>query len=109
MDRRNFMRSLFAMTGAGALATTFAGKAEAASLLDELKAMEGQELSNTPEADLPAEDASESQHWRRRRRRRYYRGRPRHWRRWRRRRVRRCFWRRNRWGRPVRVCRWIWR
>ncbi|HEY8580378.1 MAG TPA: hypothetical protein VIL72_10860 [Beijerinckiaceae bacterium] len=88
MDRRNFMRALFALGGAGVVASTIGGRAEAATLLDELKAME-----TAPQADLPAEGAADSQYY-------YYRRR----RPWRRRRVRRCFWTRNRWGRPVRRC-----
>lgn len=90
MDRRNFMRALFGVGAAGVVATSFAGRAEASTLLDELTAMD--KRGATPEADLPAAGAEDAQ---------YYYG-PR--RRWRRRRVRRCVTRRNRWGRLVRRC-----
>ena len=91
MDRRNFMRALFGVGAAGVAAASFAGKAEAGTLLDELAAMD--KRGATPDADLPAAGAEDAQ---------YYYGRRR--RPWRRRRVRRCVTRRNRFGRLVRRC-----
>ena len=62
MDRRSFIRSMF--MAAGAVATGVAlmpRQAEAAGLLDTLKAMEKSPPA-TPPADLPAPDAQESMH-----------------------------------------------
>ncbi|MBM3609328.1 MAG: hypothetical protein FJX29_12915 [Alphaproteobacteria bacterium] len=96
MDRRVFMRSLFAAGGAVALGVSLTpSRSEASPLLETLKDLDrapapaavSQEAA--PEADLPARGAAEAQ-WRRRRRRRL---------------VRRCVYRRNRWGRVTRVCR----
>jgi hypothetical protein len=98
MDRRNFLRGIFGATGAAAALALTGGKAEAASLFDELMVAEGRsDLTSaaTPAADLPAEEAAESQ---------YYYVRPR--RRAVRRRVvrRRCWYVRDRFGRLIRRC-----
>lgn len=71
MDRRSFIRSMF--MAAGAVTTGIAlmpRQAEAAGLLDTLKAMEKSPPA-APPADLPAPDAQEVLHrpWHRRRRR----------------------------------------
>ena len=103
MDRRNLLRSLFALGGAATvLAIPTSG--QAASLFDELNAMDAKAL--TPEADLPAEGAEDAQWvqqctWRIDR----YGRRVRVCRRVRRRRPRRCWWTRDRRGRRIRVCR----
>lgn len=81
MDRRNLLRSIFALGGA-ATVLVMPKSSQAASLFDELEQMEAKAL--TQDADLPAEGAEDAQ---------YYRGR------------RRCWWTRDRWGRRVRVCR----
>lgn len=78
MDRRNFMRSVFAAAGAVAL-VAIPNRSEASSLLDELQAMEGANLDADALADLPADGAEEAQY-------------------------RRCWWRVDRFGRRVRVC-----
>ena len=101
MDRRNFMRALFGVGAASVVASTFAGKAEASTLLDELTALD--KNGATPEGDLPAAGAEDAQYYYRGRRR-AYRRRPWARRPWRRRRVRRCYTTRNRWGRLVRRC-----
>ena len=55
MDRRNFLRSMFALAGATVASTVLVSKeAQAASVLDQLKAMES-------DADKPAADAVEVQ------------------------------------------------
>jgi len=80
MDRRNFMRSVFAAAGAVAL-VAIPNRSEASSLLDELQAMEGANLDAPQDAlaDLPAVGADEAQY-------------------------RRCWWQVDRFGRRVRVC-----
>jgi hypothetical protein len=98
MDRRNFLLGMFGATGAAAALALTGGKAEAASLFDELMVAEGRAENASaaaPAADLPAEDAAESQ---------YYYVRPR-------RRVvgrrvvrRRCWYVRDRFGRLIRRC-----
>ncbi len=105
MDRRNFLRSIFAIGGAAAV-LTLPNRSEAASLFDELK--DTTAGAAMPDADLPAEGAEDAQ-WRRRcwwtrnrrgRRVRVCRPVARRWRR-----PRRCWWTRDRWGRRIRVCR----
>lgn len=103
MDRRNLLRSLFAMGGA-ATVLALPRSGQAASLFDELGGMDAKTLA--PEADLPAEGAEDAQ-WAQRctwRVDRYGR-RVRVCRRAVRPRPRRCWWTRDRWGRRVRVCR----
>ncbi|MDB5569041.1 MAG: hypothetical protein JWN93_224 [Hyphomicrobiales bacterium] len=113
MDRRNFLRAAFAVAGAATVGA-MAGKAEAATLLDDLAS--GADLQAGVDlqagADLPATGAAEAQLYERRgydydRPRGYgfrggdiddWRGR----RRWRRR--PRCWVSRNRWGEMVRRC-----
>ncbi len=105
MDRRLFLQSLLGVAGSGAALVALAPHAEAASLLDELAAMDAQgtnPLAHSPvqEADLPATGAEEAQYYyRRRRARRYYRP-------MRAARVRRCRTVYDRFGRLVRRCWW---
>lgn len=107
MNRRNLLRSIFALAGA-ATVVALPKQSEAASLFDQLNDTEAQTL--VPQADLPAEGAEDAQ-WTQRctwqidrygRRRRVCRRvpvrRPR-------RRARRCWWTRDRRGRRIRVCR----
>lgn len=113
MDRRILLRSLFAATGAAAL-ISLPKRGEAASIFDELSAVDlkgasGAPKLETPEADLPAPGAEDAQ-WAGRRCRwtidRFGRRvqvctrgpapRPR---------PRRCWWTVDRFGRRVRVCR----
>ncbi len=97
MDRRSFIRSMFALGGAVAVGVALTpSRSEASPLLDSLKDLDRSGMPLTPDADLPAEGAQEVQN-RRGWRRRGWRGR---------RRVRRCVIRRNRWGRRVRGCTW---
>jgi len=84
MDRRNLLRSLFALGGA-ATVLAIPKSSEAASLFDELGAMDAKTL--VPDADLPAAGAEDAQ-W----------AGPPAW-------GRRCTWRIDRWGRRVRICR----
>jgi hypothetical protein len=78
MDRRNLLRSVFALGGAATL-LAIPRSSEAASLFDELQKMDFD--TSAPDADLPAEGAQDAQ-W-----------------------AQRCTWRVDRWGRRVRVCR----
>lgn len=109
MDRRNLLRSLFALGGA-ATVLAHPRTSQAASLFDQLDKMDAAPL--VPDADLPAEGAQDAQwgpaygarcRWRIDRRGRRVRVctgpvRPRP-------RPRRCWWTVDRWGRRVRVCR----
>jgi len=109
MDRRIFIKSLLGVAGAAVAASAFAPRAEALPLLDELKDMDAKGANPlkaaAPEADLPAEGATEAQYYygprRRHYRRRYYRPYRRFYRP-----VRRCRTFVNRWGRLVRRC-WV--
>ncbi len=103
MDRRTFVKTMFAGAAAAVVVTALPFSAEAG----EADARHLPDFNPANPGDLPAEGATETQRWRRRswRRRRWghryygrpvYRSRPR----------RRCWWRRNRWGQPVRVCAW---
>lgn len=91
MDRRHLLRSLFAATGAAALVSLPRGS-EAASIFDELGAMDGKGAAEalqleTPAADLPAPGAEDAQ-W----------ASPPPWG------GRRCRWTIDRFGRRVQVC-----
>lgn len=107
MDRRNLLRSIFALAGAAAV-VAIPKSGEAASLFDQLDNMDANTL--VPDADLPAEGAEDAQArqtctWRVNRfgrRERVCRTIP-----GRRRRPppRRCWWTRDRRGRRIRVCR----
>lgn len=108
MDRRNLLRSIFALGGA-ATVLALPRSSEAATLFDQLETMDAKTL--VPDADLPAEGAADAQwgpaygarcRWRIDRFGRRVRVctappmRPR---------PRRCWWTVDRWGRRVRVCR----
>jgi hypothetical protein len=69
MDRRNFLLGVLGAAGAVAATSALASKAEAAPLLDQLKAMDAGAAPNplNDAADLPAEGAQETQFYRRRR------------------------------------------
>ena len=109
MDRRFFLKSVFALAGAGAVSALLAPEAQALPRLEELEALDakGANPLMASESDLPAQGASETQYYYgqqprryRRRPRRYYSPLPPP-------RVRRCRTFYDRWGRLVRRCRWV--
>lgn len=103
MNRRMFLGSVLAVSGAAFATAAAAAPAQAATLLDELKALEVAPEQSAA-SDLPAQGATDAQYRRRRRvyRRRVYR-RPRRFYRPRRQ-VCQTFY--DRWGRLRRRCWW---